>query len=76
MTDDWEMRHGLDPFSGVGLNGAQGDPDQDGIANHEEQSMGTDPRRKNFRRTYSLVTLAGSFNQWNVAASNMVLVSD
>ncbi|HMO04670.1 MAG TPA: hypothetical protein PKC67_06780 [Kiritimatiellia bacterium] len=76
LTDAWELRHGLDPFSSSGLHGAQGDPDQDGIPNHEEQSMGTDPQRKNFRRSHASVSLAGSFNQWVVAASNMQLVSD
>jgi subtilisin family serine protease len=44
MPDAWEAAHGLDPQSGIGDDGAAGDPDGDGSPNHDEMVADTDPR--------------------------------
>jgi glucose/arabinose dehydrogenase len=44
LPDAWELRFGLDPFSGAGDNGASGDPDHDGVSNLQEYLNGTHPR--------------------------------
>ena len=44
MPDAWETQHGLDPGSSVGDDGADGDPDGDGMRNHDEMVADTDPR--------------------------------
>jgi len=44
MPDAWEIANGLDPNDASGINGADGDPDGDGLTNFEEQYMGTDPQ--------------------------------
>lgn len=43
LHDDWEARYGLDSQSGIGEDGAEGDPDGDGMTNLQEQLAGTDP---------------------------------
>jgi|GEM_PF-2759736 len=46
LPDSWETTYSLDPSDG-GLiswhNGERGDPDDDGLTNHEEYLLGTDP---------------------------------
>lgn len=44
MLDGWEQSHGLDPADPNGDNGADGDPDSDGVSNLEEAENNTDPR--------------------------------
>lgn len=43
LTDGWERSHRLDPLDAAGDNGADGDPDSDGLSNLEEQENGCDP---------------------------------
>lgn len=46
LTDKWEEDHQLDPTDNGSNNinnGPNGDPDQDGVDNAQEQSLGTDP---------------------------------
>ena len=43
MPDGWEYSKGLDPNSGVGADGADGDADGDGLANIQEYDIGTNP---------------------------------
>jgi hypothetical protein len=44
LPDNWEAQHALDPASGVGDNGADGDPDRDGQSNYSEFVAGTHPQ--------------------------------
>ena len=47
LTDDWEITNNLDPFDDGSINpinGASGDPDNDGSDNANEQTLGTDPQ--------------------------------
>ena len=44
LTNLWEVQFGLDPASGSGDDGAEGDPDGDGRNNAEEFAAGTHPR--------------------------------
>lgn len=43
LPDKWEVQFGLDPHSNIGVHGANGDPDFDGLTNAEEYEVGTDP---------------------------------
>jgi hypothetical protein len=44
LPDEWEVTHGLDPFSGTGANGPAGDIEGDGLSNLLELAFGLDPR--------------------------------
>ena len=44
LLDSWERSTGLDTASAVGDNGAQGDPDKDGVSNEQEYAAHTHPR--------------------------------
>lgn len=43
MSDGWENAHGLDPQDSTGDDGADGDPDNDGLSNIDEYLNGTNP---------------------------------
>ncbi len=43
MPDGWEIANGLDPNSSEGDDGADGDPDEDGLTNIEEYTYRTEP---------------------------------
>lgn len=44
LVDSWEIQNDLDPLSADGKNGADGDPDGDGLPNLREQALGGNPR--------------------------------
>src|SRR6185436_11074627 len=43
LPDNWETQYQLDANDSTGLNGPQGDPDNDRFTNIEEYLAGTDP---------------------------------
>ena len=43
LPDDWERAYGLDRFDATGDNGADGDPDHDGLTNLQEYRLGGNP---------------------------------
>jgi uncharacterized repeat protein (TIGR01451 family) len=47
MENWWEDLHGLNPFSSAGSDGANGDPDGDGVPNVDEYIADTDPQDPN-----------------------------
>ena len=44
LLDGWEVEHSLDPFSGIGDDGANGDPDYDQLCNLLEHQVNANPR--------------------------------
>jgi len=57
MPDGWEAGNGLNPLVDVGADGADGDPDGDGVPNSDEYAADTHPRNSE-----SLLTLAITFD--------------
>jgi len=43
LPDGWEVQYGLDPLDATGDNGADGDPDGDGLSNFQEWTHGASP---------------------------------
>lgn len=43
LSDLWEIQYGLSPTSPDGSDGADGDPDSDGLSNADEHQHGTNP---------------------------------
>jgi len=44
LPDWWEQLYNLNPFIKTGVDGADGDPDGDGLSNYYEYIMGTNPQ--------------------------------
>lgn len=96
LRDAWELQYGLDPtddgtkidyVNNTGLavatnpNGANADPDADGLTNLQEQTAGTNPLAAGtgFASAYPKITVPGSFNGFNAggnAANTMQLVGN
>jgi hypothetical protein len=76
IPDAWETAHGLNPNNAAD---AALDPDGDGFTNLQEYQNGTDPQVFNqivYTSAYTNMSLAGTFNGWNQAAGNMILISN
>lgn len=43
LPDAWEITFGLNPLDATGNNGANGNPDNDGLTNAQERAAGTIP---------------------------------
>jgi 1,4-alpha-glucan branching enzyme len=72
LPDSWETAHGLSPNNP--FDAAQ-DPDNDGYTNLQEYQHGTDPHTWDAPvSSFSQMTVAGTFNGWNVASNNMQLI--
>ncbi len=72
LPDSWETAHGLNPNNPFD---AALDPDNDGYTNLEEYQNGTDPQAWDSPvSSFSQMTVAGTFNGWNVASNNMQLI--
>ncbi|MBU0677506.1 MAG: hypothetical protein KJ626_05260 [Verrucomicrobia bacterium] len=73
MPDGWEVDNSLDPND---ASDASGNPDGDAYTNLEEYQNGTDPNiYDGLDSDYDWMTVAGTFNSWDEAASNMTLVA-
>jgi glucose/arabinose dehydrogenase len=70
LTDEWELRYGLDPTSGAAANGATGDPDGDLVLNSAELTAGTHPRGTPALSRFLAEGASSSFFGTTVALSN------
>jgi hypothetical protein len=69
LPDNWETTFGLDPDSATGVNGASGDPDNDGVSNAAERTAGTHPR--GFERRLFAEGVSNAFFATRLAALNL-----
>jgi hypothetical protein len=69
LPNGWEQQFGLDPESAVHPNGADGDPDQDGVTNAEELAAHSHPR--GLYRRYLAEGAGNSFFQTRLALVNV-----
>lgn len=58
LPDKWEILNGLDPKSGVGPDGGDGDPDGDKMNNRNERLFGADPHNAESNLKITSVRLA------------------
>jgi hypothetical protein len=70
LPDIWEQAHSLNPLVGTGPDGAQGDPDGDGLTNLQEYQGGTDPRALSVRILQLALVPEGLRLQFNGVANH------
>jgi hypothetical protein len=68
LDDRWERTVGLDPASADGVNGPDGDPDDDGVSNAAELAAGSHPRGSTTR--YLAEGATGAFFDTLIAVAN------
>jgi len=62
LPDDWELANGLNPLSGSGNDGANGDPDGDKFTNIQEFLAGTNPHdAQSLLKIASISKITGGF---------------
>jgi hypothetical protein len=69
LPNSWEITFGLDPNSATGVNGAAGDPDNDGVSNADERTAGTHPR--GFEKRLFAEGVSNAFFTTRLAALNV-----
>ncbi|WP_367874153.1 hypothetical protein [Luteolibacter sp. Populi] len=75
LPDAWELANRLDPKSGTGANGADGDPDGDEFTNAQELAAGTNPSdSSSFPVTAEVTVTSSGFNgaAFELSAINLV----
>jgi hypothetical protein len=68
LADAWETAFGLDPTTGLGDQGGQGDADGDAVTNAQEAVAGTHPR--GFTRWFLAEGATGGFFDTSIALAN------
>jgi hypothetical protein len=80
LPDYWEIENDLSPTNSVGLNGANGDPDNDGQNNRQEFLAGSDPQNSSdyFHIESANVNTSGATLRFQAASGRTysVLYSD
>jgi len=71
LPDAWEVAHHLDPNSGAGDDGAEGNPDHDAYTNLQEYLGGSDPRLNNSTPSQGVVITFAS-----PSASNLLILEE
>jgi hypothetical protein len=71
LPDYWELTYGLNPYSAIGDDGANGDPDHDGFTNLQEYLAGTNPRDpQSCLKLEAITTISGSVTLSFLAVPN------
>jgi glucose/arabinose dehydrogenase len=70
LPDGWETQFGINPASSVGVDGAAGDPDNDGQTNAQELAAGTHPNNVAALNRYLAEGSSNSFFETIIGVAN------